>query len=111
LVEDDPTTSKALRAIFSRRGWEVIHASTIAAAMPILESDPDCAVLDLMLPDGDGSEILARIRAERRPIRVVVMTGSNDARRLNRILKLNPEVLLTKPIDVRALFEGLGLDY
>jgi two-component system OmpR family response regulator len=108
LVEDDPSTSKALVGIFNRRGWDVTHVPTVAEAITQLDSNPDCIVLDLMLPDGDGTEILARIRAENRPIRVAVTTGTSDAVRLERVLKLNPEVFLTKPVNLAELLEGLG---
>jgi DNA-binding response OmpR family regulator len=107
LVEDDPVTSKALRGIFDHQGWEVIYASTIADALGLLDWNPDCVVLDLMLPDGDGTAVLAKIRAEKRPIRVAVTTGSNDAHQLNSVLSLKPELLLSKPVNLRELIEGL----
>jgi DNA-binding response OmpR family regulator len=108
LVEDDPATSKALTGLLGRRGWDVRNVSTIADALRLLEWNPDCLVLDLMLPDGDGTVILAKIRAENLPIRVAVTTGSSDAIRLNRALNLKPEVLLTKPVNLAELLEGLG---
>jgi two-component system KDP operon response regulator KdpE len=111
LVEDDPATLKALRGIFDRRGWEVWNATTIADALAYVEQRPNCVVLDLMLPDGDGTVILAKIRAENLPIRVAVTTGSNDSIRLNKVLNLKPDVLLTKPVDLRQLLEGMGLPY
>jgi DNA-binding response OmpR family regulator len=108
LVEDDPATTKALKGIFDRRGWDVLNASTIADALRMLDWNPDCVVLDLMLPDGDGSMILAKIRAEKLPIRVAVTTGSNDPFRLRSVLKLNPDVFLTKPVNLIELLDGLG---
>jgi DNA-binding response OmpR family regulator len=107
LVEDDPATSKALKGILDRRGWDVVNVSTIADAMAQLEWNPDCVVLDLMLPDGDGTVILAKIRAENLPIRVAVTTGSVDAVRLKAVLDLRPEVFLTKPVNLRDLLEGI----
>lgn len=108
MVEDDQATQKALRGILHRRGWDVWNVSTVAEALLLLDQNPDCVVLDLMLPDGDGTVVLATIRSENRPIRVVVTTGSNDLRRLNRVQKLKPEAFLTKPINLKELIEGLG---
>jgi CheY-like chemotaxis protein len=107
LVEDDQATQKALRAILRSRGWDVWDVSTVADALHLLDQNPDCVVLDLMLPDGDGSVILARIRAEKLPIRVVVTTGSNDVHRLNNVLKLRPEAFLTKPVNLNDLLQRL----
>jgi two-component system, OmpR family, response regulator len=108
LVEDDPATSRALKGILDRRVWDVLNVSTIADALRLLDWNPDCVVLDLMLPDGDGTVILAKIRAERLPIRVAVTTGSNDSSRLKTVLNLNPDVFLTKPVDLKELLKGLG---
>jgi DNA-binding response OmpR family regulator len=109
LVEDDPATLKALKGIFDRRGWDVLQASTIADGLRLLSWRPNCLVLDLMLPDGDGTLILARIRAENLPIRVAVTTGSSDLSRLKDVLKFEPDVFLTKPVNLNELLEGLGL--
>jgi DNA-binding response OmpR family regulator len=108
VVEDDHITSGALRAIFERRGWNVTIASTLAEAYPILDSQPDCVILDLMLPDGDGVEILARVRATGLPIRVAVTTGSSDFERLRAVADLRPDILLSKPISLEQLLAAVG---
>src|SRR5687767_9215482 len=65
LVEDDRVTYTALRSLFSRRGWDVTIAATISQALSALAGGlaPDAVVLDLMLPDGQGEEVLRHIRA------------------------------------------------
>jgi CheY-like chemotaxis protein len=108
LVEDDRATSKALRGIFDRRGWDVLHAATVAEALSLLSADPKCVILDLMLPDGDGLTVLKKIRSENLPIRVVVTTGSNDPARIRAVSALRPEVFLGKPVSLHDLLAGLG---
>jgi DNA-binding NarL/FixJ family response regulator len=83
--------------------------STVAEALPLLASQPDFVVLDLMLPDGDGTAILAAIRDADLPIRVAVTTGSSDRQRLDRVLRLRPDLLLTKPVNLSELLDGMGL--
>jgi DNA-binding response OmpR family regulator len=108
LVEDDPATLKALKGIFHRRGWDVMNVTTVAEALSRLDWEPDCVVLDLMLPDGDGSAVLARIRSQGLAIRVAVTTGSSDIVRLQAALDLKPDIFLTKPVNLAALLEGLS---
>jgi CheY-like chemotaxis protein len=108
LVEDDPATRKALLGILDRQGWEVWGASTLAEALSLVARDPDCVVLDLMLPDGEGTAVLEKIRAEGRRALVVVTTGSIDTVRLDCALRLKPAALLTKPIDLPVLLEVIG---
>src|SRR3954464_5446549 len=95
VVEDDRTTRDLMRAIFAHLGWEVALASTVAEGLALLESRPDCLVLDFTLPDGNGAEILQGVRRAGLPTRVAVVSGWTD---LNILEKLKPEVVLCKPI-------------
>jgi DNA-binding response OmpR family regulator len=108
LVEDDRSTASALQKILVRRGWHVEVAASVAEALARLDADFDWAILDLMLPDGDGESVLRAIRARGLPTRVAVSTGISDHRRLKEVRALTPEVFLGKPIDLAALFAGLG---
>lgn len=88
-----------------REGFEVLTAATTAEAVAALDPAPDCVVLDLVLPDGEGETVLAKIRSEQLPVRVVaVVTGINDTLRLQRVSQLRPDLLLYKPIDSEVLF-------
>jgi DNA-binding response OmpR family regulator len=104
VVEDDAGTRRALRGLFRHAGWEVIAVGTVAAGLEALDPPPDCAVLDLMLPDGGGEAILKKVREDGLPTRVAVCTGTIDANRIGVVEALRPEALLQKPIDIRDLF-------
>src|SRR5437764_13453537 len=73
VVEDDPTTRNVLRKNYTRMGWQVSMAGTGAEAMALLDSEPEpcCMILDVMLPDGDGFEVLKKVRAKALRTRVV----------------------------------------
>jgi len=109
IIEDDPATSNALRRIFARSGWSVAVASTVAEGCGHLETapHPDWIILDLMLPDGEGTEILRMIRRDAIQVRVAVTTGMSDTARLDVVRKLNPDMLLSKPINLSELFKTL----
>ncbi len=71
MVEDDPDLSSLLAEIFSVAGFEVRRAANRAQInaeinKPIL---PDLILLDIVLPDADGLQILARLRAHPRSSR------------------------------------------
>src|SRR4051812_1794660 len=101
LVEDHHDTRRAMRRILALCGWEVTEAATVAEGLAHLAPPPDCLLLDLELPDGDGEAILGRVRAEGLPVRVVVNTGIDDPDRLGRVAGMGPEALLRKPLDSR----------
>lgn len=107
LVEDDCSTYAALRVILARHGWEVRVATTVAEARTLLNSDRPWMVLDLMLPDGDGTALLREVRARNLQIRVLVITAVSDPERLSDVLALQPEALLRKPLDLDDLLGRL----
>jgi DNA-binding NtrC family response regulator len=105
IVEDDPSSRSSLRSIFSRRGWVVCTAATLSEAMALLDHGlvPDCLVLDLVLPDGNGEDVLKKIRDDGLRTRVAVCTGAHDPLSLGRVRSMNPHGLLRKPVDLDEL--------
>jgi two-component system KDP operon response regulator KdpE len=108
VVEDDAASRKALRAILSRQGWEVLAAATLAEGRHYLESAPHVLILDLMLPDGDGTSLLRLIREENRPVKVIVTTGSSDSAKLAAVRLLKPDAIVVKPVDLDKLLLEVG---
>ena len=82
IVEDDPASRSSLGSIFSRRGWIICAAGTLSGAMSLLDHGlvPDCLLLDLVLPDGNGEEVLKKVRDGGLKTRVAVCTGPRTRR-------------------------------
>jgi PAS domain S-box-containing protein len=80
IVEDDVATRKILRRILERQGWAVTEADSGRAALEKLEiARPHLILLDLMLPDMDGFELIGELRKShsRDPIPIVAITGKD----------------------------------
>ena len=71
------------------------------------EHQPDLILLDLHLPDLDGDEVLARMRADKRTrdIPVVILSADATDRTPGPLLEAGAQAYLTKPIGVRELLE------
>jgi DNA-binding response OmpR family regulator len=110
LVEDDWRTHAALRKILIKKGWEVHSAMTVSGGLALLHLRPQAIILDMMLPDGDGMELLRLVRAENHPTKVAVTTGMEDRARLEEIRKLRPDALLRKPLELDDLLRALRDD-
>jgi two-component system OmpR family response regulator len=108
LVEDDWRTQSALRKILTKLGWEVHSAMTVSGGLALLHLKPQAIILDMMLPDGDGIDVLRQVRAESQAVKVAVTTGIEDRARLEEIRKLAPDALLRKPLDLEDLLRALG---
>lgn len=106
VVEDDRVSRDALRVLARHMGFEVHLAADLReATLYLLEKIPDVLILDLMLPDGHGSTLLAAVRKRGLATKVAVVTAITDQTELHKVLSLSPDALFGKPIDVND-FEG-----
>jgi len=92
--------------ILRRQGFVVSEADSVAGALRGLELRPDWVLLDLMLPDGCGTEILRRASAAGAACRVCVVTGCASAR-LDEARALGPDFIFTKPVNVDRLLAAM----
>lgn len=106
VVEDSQTSRKVITMLLERNGYSIFEAKNGAEALSRLtEVVPDLVLLDLMLPDMSGYEVLARIRQSKKSaeIPVIMLTGkSNPADRMKGLYHGSNEYL-TKPFDPAKL--------
>ena len=107
VVEDDITSRNALMKLLTHFGWHTTPAGTVAEALEGLSASPDCVILDLMLPDGNGTSVLDQIRSSSLPIRVAIATGAHDRTILDEVTRLGPDVVFKKPLDFQRLISWL----
>jgi DNA-binding response OmpR family regulator len=107
VVEDDLDSYQALSKILKHVGYETLSASTLADARSRIADEPRFLVLDLVLPDGNGKDLLKEIRDRRLPMKVVVLTGSSDRPLLDEVRQLGPDALFAKPLNVPRLLAWL----
>jgi two-component system, OmpR family, response regulator len=100
LVEDDASTRKLLANLMRKFGFRVTEAATAAAAGRSLAEGLEVVVLDLMLPDGNGSDVLQMIRARALTPLVAIVTAVEDRDALDRAVALKPDAFFGKPLDV-----------
>src|SRR6185295_17297222 len=101
IVEDDPASREMLSRLLSLTGHETITASDASAAIvEVTTKRPECVVLDLMLPDRSGVEVLRVIREHRLPIKVAVYTAAADPGQFPGLAELKPDVIFEKGKDL-----------
>lgn len=108
LVEDETSLGEMLTTSLSRQGIVVDLAPTLAIAREaVLSADYDAIVLDRTLPDGEGLDLLAEIKARpaRCPVIVLSALGSLDQRIDG--LDLGADDYLTKPFATEELLARL----
>jgi DNA-binding NarL/FixJ family response regulator len=114
LVEDNPGDAGLLREMFGQihsrdSDFELAEAPRLAAAIKRLqESDFDVVLLDLSLPDSQGIATVARIKAARPNMAIVVLTGQDDDSVATEALRRGAQDYLVKgQIDRRMLLRTM----
>ena len=106
LVEDEPDIMLIARAALKRAGLDVVTATDGAAALTAVTNDrPDLILLDWMMPELDGFETCARLKAnpETHDIPVVFLTAKTDASARAKCMELGALGCIPKPFDPLAL--------
>ena len=103
LIEDEGAISEPLAAALGREGFDAIVADTAAKGLELFDSRlPDLVLLDVMLPDGDGRDVLRRIReTSRTPVVMLTARGEEMDRVLG--LELGADDYVTKPFSAAEL--------
>jgi DNA-binding response OmpR family regulator len=108
VVEDDPPLRRMVSLFLRAAGYRVRAAEDGSSGLALAQEErPDLVLLDLMLPELDGWEVLRRIKGDAltAAIPVLVLTASVDPRLTEQALRLGATRFLAKPIDSRLLVE------
>ena len=109
VVEDDAAIRQGLCDALRFDKYEVLEAadapSGLAAA---LEETIDLVLLDLMLPGGDGFDVLSRIRSSRAVLPVIILTARGRESDRVRGLRMGADDYVVKPFSVRELLARIG---
>lgn len=98
IVEDDLTFSRILNAFLEKNGFEVKVAHSVKDATDVLGASPfDLALFDYRLPDGNGLELLQKVRLEHR-MPVIMMTSFNDVRTAVKAIQWGAADYILKPV-------------
>ena len=107
ICDDDPQIVHVLTLVLSEAGYEVTQAATGAEARDQAAArPPDAAIIDVLLPDEDGTEVCRRLREwSRMPI--LMLSAVDDEQRKVRALRRGADDYVTKPFAPAELIARL----
>lgn len=107
-VDDEPSLIELLSMAMRYEGWEVTTAATGTDAVKAArEVQPDAIVLDMMLPDFDGMEVMRRIRTEQPDVPVIFLTAKDGVHDRIAGLTAGGDDYVTKPFSLEEVVARL----
>ena len=104
VVDDEESITNLIALALQYEGWEVVTAGSGESALEAIErQSPDAVVLDIMLPDVNGLQVLSRIRSTGNMVPVLFLTALDSVDDRVRGLTAGGDDYVTKPFSLEEL--------
>ena len=109
IVEDDKTLCSALETYFQEIGYRVSRAYTVAEADKLAaESSLDIVLLDQILPDGSGLDLMQKLLEQNLGLPIIMMTGAHDLELAIKAIQGGAYDFVYKPVQPNELSQVLN---
>lgn len=112
LVDDDQHILKSMRIYLEMENYRVRTAGSGSEALQKIEDElPDLVVLDIMMPEMDGFQVLERLRsdARTRSLHIIMLTAKGQDADVLRGYKQGASSYMTKPVNYDELVDNIQL--
>ncbi|HZA54718.1 MAG TPA: response regulator [Candidatus Udaeobacter sp.] len=112
VVDDNPDIITIVKTILEGKGYKVFSASSGAELLNLLDNQkPDLIILDIMMPEMDGLEVLTRLKSvtDTATIPVILLTAKVQYEDVLGGYKLGADYYITKPFTSTQLVNGINL--
>jgi CheY-like chemotaxis protein len=109
VIEDDDATATVIVGALQSSGYQTMRAANRTQIVECMKCGPDIVLLDVLLPDTNGFDVLARLRGARdfTDLPVLMLTSLGALDDILNGLKLGANGYLTKPAKSRALLDAM----
>lgn len=104
LIEDEPDIANMILIYLRECGYETFHGAWGATGLRLAETQkPDLILLDILLPDMDGWEVLEEIKKRHIPTRIIMLTQIEGVTNIIRFIRAGACDYVNKPFDIQNL--------
>jgi len=108
-VDDDPTVVAIIKRIFEKEGYDIHTASSGRQALDIMgRVHIDAALVDYMMPEMDGLELISTMREAHPGTMVIMVTAHGGVQEAVQAIKLGATDFMEKPFSVEAMRSRVG---
>jgi len=109
VVEDDEMCYLYLRQVFNLTGCRLLRAETGSEALDLFrENRFDVILMDIRLPDIDGTQVTREIRRSNPDVPVIAQTAGNTMDEVERAMESGCTEVLVKPFSMETLFSAIS---
>ncbi len=112
LVDDDAPFREAVARVLRGAGHAVETCESGSQAWRVLQAEqPEVLITDLIMPEGDGVELISRVHSRFPAIRIIAVSGSRlmaDLNLLSLARSLGAQIILDKPLDGEQLLNAVA---
>ncbi|MDY6794415.1 MAG: response regulator [Actinomycetota bacterium] len=112
LIDDEPAMHKLIKVILENEGFQLVGPEEHGKAKKEIKGRrPDLIILDIMMPEVDGFEILERLKEDQETSRipVIVLTVRNLKEDMQRAKSLGADLYMTKPFEPTDLLDAVRM--
>jgi len=103
IVDDEEANRTLLKTFFGKKGFTVVEAADGPSALAIVDDEIDLVLLDMMMPDQSGLEVLRTLRARGRTVPVILLTAVNAVDTVVEVMQAGAQDYITKPFSLPVL--------
>jgi two-component system response regulator RegA len=108
IVDDEELVRRTLSSAFRKRGYRVVAAESGREALHLARQEtPDLAVVDYMLGDESGIDLIEPLHAISEDIRIVILSGRHETPVIVQAVKAGAIHYITKPADVDSILRAI----
>lgn len=108
LVEDTPSLAMVYETVLRKAGHQIVSTGTVAdARMQFEKNHYKIVLLDLLLPDGDGTELMSAFIEQEPNVKIIVITANGSINRAVEAMRLGSFDFLVKPFDEIRLLSAV----
>lgn len=111
IVEDDEDVGKVFSIALEHAGYRVTTTTSVVTALGLVTHQlPDAIILDLLLPDMSGLDLLRYVRKEyrERHVPMIVVSGATGGFQMNQAKDIGADLCLGKPVSVEDLVQAVS---
>ncbi len=110
IVDDSKNSRRAMSIVMTQMGHEIVEASNGYEALEIITYQrPDCMLLDILMPEMDGFEVLEVLHKRKTNLPVIMVTADIQETTRKKCLDLGAIAVINKPVKEQELQKTINV--